>query len=92
MIITIASPMIPALTLLLKASAPIVAVSTDELTSVRVAGSAPPLIRADVCVASSSEKPFGEVISQLLLEIVSFTVGAEIISLSSMIMIALSTM
>ena len=45
---TIARPIIPAFTDFTRAFAPIVAVSTDELTSVKLAGSAPPLIREDV--------------------------------------------
>ena len=84
---TIARPMIPALTDLTSAFAPIVAVSTDELTSVRDAGSAPPLMRDDVCEASSFEKPPCLVISQLLLFITLFAVGAEITLLSSIMMI-----
>ena len=84
---TIARPMIPALTDLTRALAPMVAVSTEELTSVRDAGSAPPLIRDDVCEASSFEKPPCLVISQLLLFITLFAVGAEITLLSSIMMI-----
>ena len=84
---TIARPMIPALTDLTRALAPMVAVSTEELTSVRDAGSAPPLIRDDVCEASSFEKPPCLVISQLLLFITLFAVGAEITLSSSIMMI-----
>ena len=79
--------MIPALTDFTSAFAPIVAVSTEELTSVSDAGSAPPLMRDDVCEASSFEKPPGLVISQLLPFITLLAVGADITLSSSMMMI-----
>ena len=83
------SPIAPALTLSARALAPIVAVCTDELISVRFAGRAPPLMSAESPEASVSENPPGLVISQDLELIFSCTDGAEMTSSSSAITIAL---
>ena len=84
------SPIAPAMILILSAFSPIVAVCTDEVTSLSSTGSAPPLIRAARLDASSLSKPPPLVISHELELIVLLTVGAEITSLSRTIMIALS--
>ena len=83
-------PIAPAMILILSAFSPIVAVCTDEVTSLSSTGSAPPLIRAARLDASSLSKPPPLVISHELELIVLLTVGAEITSLSRTIMIALS--
>ena len=80
--------MIPALTDSLRALAPIVAVCTDELISVRLAGRAPPLMRAESDDASVSENPPDLVISHDLELIFSCTTGAEITSSSRLITMA----
>ena len=86
--ITRPRPMAPATILLFNASAPMVAVSTEELISFSVAGSAPPRIKAEVEEASSSLNPPDLVISQLLEVIFSLTLGAETTSSSSLMTIA----
>ena len=86
---TSARPIAPALTLSVRAFAPIVAVWTDELISVRLAGRAPPLISAERPDASVSENPPGLVISHDLELIFSCTVGAEMTSSSRQMTIAL---
>ena len=84
------SPIAPALTESASAFAPIVAVCTDELISVRLAGRAPPLISAESPDASVSVKPPGLVISHDLELIFSCTLGAVMTSSSRQITIAFS--
>ncbi len=82
-------PMMPALTLLLSASTPIVAVCTDEFISFSEVGRAPPRISAAVEDASSFPNPEPLVISQLRPDIALSHVGADMIWSSSIITIAL---